>query len=667
MSILKSYTSASMRNTSTLLKRYSASAIAFITGSIADGQVVYENIDPDIFMDEPFEQHVDFNDDGQVDISFRVWQTSESTYSYYAGWSFFSRVLYVSAYNFDAVVGSAVFPDNFNIKKLQIGDEIDATNFWNDAESVGIDQFISSDNGYYGVMGGWISSDDFIGVRFQIAGETHYGWVRLAMDNFSLSADNFPQVCVLETGYELEANTPITIAPNAVDIAKNVTIRDVGESGTISDLQVSFDAAHDESAISEYRIFLHPGYTFPLETAAGLSSRSSEFYQSVTPGLAHYDVTLTSFKDLFGAVLHDNVYYTPIILSVPNGTGAPEYNISLPGNREDARIESAAYVNYVYGSQVDYSYTAADFKATFGIDYGLEFTDHYRVYILDNTEVTMEELLSLPDSYYMTVPEDGAFTHQVTFASDKLIYASSAPVLFHRYHFAVISMPDVTIASQPRMRLSNADYAYYVDYFNPEFPTIPTVQLIDTTETAADIQVECEKVDPENTIKFYKIFIVPDAEAEYFDADLAEPLMSENIGYKVYPNGNDLHIRLPENQLDIHQNTLIPSELYRIFVVLYTEHNYLITSVSQPSLPFKLEQARSIFPTIFAVGNEIQINLPTDLSLPFHILAMDGRLIYSGITAGQETKVTLSPVSTGLYIIQFPNTEIQSQSFFIKE
>lgn len=649
------------------MKRYSAAAMAFMATHAANSQVVYENIDPDIFMDAPFEHNVDFNDDGQIDITFRVWQTSASTYSYYEGWSFYSRVLYVSAYNFDAVVGSAVFPDNFNIKKLQIGDEIGAANFWNDAESVGIDQFISSDNGYYGAMGGWISSDDFIGVRFQIAGETHYGWVRLAMDNFSLSAYNFPQVCVLETGYALEANTPITIAPNAVDLAKNVTIRDVGESGTISDLQVSFDAAHDESAIAEYRIFLHPGYTFPLETVAGLSSRSSEFYQSVTPGLAHYDVTLTSFKDLFGTVLHDNVYYTPIILSVPNGTGAPEYNISLPGNREDARIESAAYVNYVYGSQVDYSYTAADFKATFGIEQDMEFTDHYRVYILDNPEVTMDELLALPESYYMQVPEIGADYHQLTFTSDKLIYPSSSPVLFHRYHFAVISMPDTTIATYPRMQLSDEDYTYYVDYFNPEFPNTPIVQLIDTTLTTADIQVECEKVDPENTIKYYKIYIVPDAEADTFDATLAETFMTASIGYKVYPNGNNLLIHLPENQLDIHYNTIIPSEYYRIFVVLYTEHNYLITSVSQPSQPFKLEQARAIFPSIFAVGNEIHINLSTDLPLPFQILSIDGRLIYSGITGGQETTVTLSPVSTALYIIHFPNTAIQSQSFFIKE
>lgn len=655
------------KKTHKALQRYSSAAVAFLCTHATEAQAVYENIDPDIFGGYEFVQAIDINDDGVDDITFRVWQTSYS-WSSTSDWSVYSIKVYVSAYNFDAVVGSADFPFEFNIKKLQLGDTIGSANLWNEADEVSIDNFFSTDDGYAHAMGGWIGSEDFIGVRFQIAGETHYGWIRLALDNFSLSPYSYPKLCILEKGYEMQPDTEISILPEAVDIAKNVTLQDIDETGTVADLEVAFDAALNESEIAEYRIFMHEGYSIPIETAEGLSARSSAYYQTVSPGALHYTVPITPFLDLSGATLQDSVYYTPIILSVPNGTGATQYNVSLPGNREDARIESAASLKYVYGTQVANTYTAADFKVTFGIYSGNQFTDHYEAFIVDTYAYDKAELLALPDDYHMDVMETGSMSYNVTFTPDKKIFNVDSPSIFGRYYFVVVSLPDTSIATNSKSLISSEDYEYYVDYFNPWFPLIPAVTLVDTTHTAGDIQVSCPHLDPENTIDHYSIYIVPAEDAALFNAETASGITSAERAYQVYPAGVDIRVTLQEGQTDIYGNSLIDSNAYVVFVGIETEGLYPRNSVSLASAPFTLNQPReTISSNIYTNGNELTIVLDTELPVHFHIASIDGRAVYNGTTQGFTTKITLEHLRTGIYVIQFPNTIIPAQKIFIKE
>lgn len=122
------------------------------------------------------------------------------------------------------------------------------------------------------------------------------------------------------------------------DPATNIVASDISDNGDGSDLQVTFDAAADESTVSEYRVIV-------MEQGLALvdwSAVPAQLYTVVTPdGSANYSVTLTSADQYLASAGGNSVAPQPIvedeamdvyIYSIADGTNATTNQIAGPSN-----------------------------------------------------------------------------------------------------------------------------------------------------------------------------------------------------------------------------------------------------------------------------------------------------------------------------------------------
>ncbi|MCS6991872.1 MAG: T9SS type A sorting domain-containing protein [Chitinophagales bacterium] len=170
------------------LKQYSAITAPLVAGaSLAQGQVVYTDLDPDVELQVGDEFALDLNNDGNIDFKFKVvtygtnwWRAGLAPYPYYTtNQNAFAG--YVNTIGGLLKIGYA--------SALEEGAVIDANNDW----KVINDLVFSYNNNLYfifaalastyggGAYGQWIGGvgDRYVGLRFSPDGtSTHYGWMR---------------------------------------------------------------------------------------------------------------------------------------------------------------------------------------------------------------------------------------------------------------------------------------------------------------------------------------------------------------------------------------------------------------------------------------------------------------------------------------------------------
>lgn len=199
------------------LKSYSALATAvFGTAAAADAQVVYTDVNPDqvltITNGSITDYAVDFNNDGNEDMAV-------ATYGYlynYAGTDYqLNYVFSFVANNTTAAmvaamqtVGSNSFPATTS---LTAGTVIGGSSTWLDTTAAGGTTYFTAAVGFGQTLVGTgnTGSDIYLGARFLIGTNTHYGWVRV-----NVPADA-SQATVKDYAYNSTANGPINAGQTA--------------------------------------------------------------------------------------------------------------------------------------------------------------------------------------------------------------------------------------------------------------------------------------------------------------------------------------------------------------------------------------------------------------------------------------------------------------------
>lgn len=153
------------------IKAYSMAAVAVMAAQPAVGSVQYTDIDPDTtYTGATGDYLLDLNNDGTDDfnLQFTVGTDSRSV-----------RILpSVGNEVLGSLAGSWFYPFALNIN-----DPIDATQTaWNGTANGGYltMAWIYTTGGSYGNWFG--ASDKYLGLRFSVGGNTHYGWCRLTID-----------------------------------------------------------------------------------------------------------------------------------------------------------------------------------------------------------------------------------------------------------------------------------------------------------------------------------------------------------------------------------------------------------------------------------------------------------------------------------------------------
>lgn len=203
------------------LKSYSALASAvFGTAAAADAQIVYTDVTPDVTLsvinDSLNSYDVDFDNAGTPDMAI-------ATYGYlynYGGTDYQLNYVYsFVAPNATAALvaametaGTSSFPATTS---LASGTAIGSSATWLDTTAAGGTFYFTSAYGFTQTLLGTANTgtDTYIGARFLIGANTHYGWVRI---NVAADASS---VVIKDYAYNATANGPIN-AGQTVGVAE---------------------------------------------------------------------------------------------------------------------------------------------------------------------------------------------------------------------------------------------------------------------------------------------------------------------------------------------------------------------------------------------------------------------------------------------------------------
>jgi hypothetical protein len=217
------------------LKSYSALAGSMLAaGTAAEAQVVYTDVNPDLTVSAGGSYNLDLNNDGIVDFSLA--QRSGTVYSYIQ----YDAVGILPEKSMNAV-------DTLGMEcahAVDAGFSVNSSLNWVDSSAMAL-QFpptasaLAVNTSGFGGFGNFTGMNGkFLPLRFNMAGDTYYGWVRLNVASDALS------FVVIDYAYK---NSPD--APSYTGLTTDVGISEAAMSGMAeifsnnSDITVKLDAA----------------------------------------------------------------------------------------------------------------------------------------------------------------------------------------------------------------------------------------------------------------------------------------------------------------------------------------------------------------------------------------------------------------------------------------
>lgn len=221
------------------LARFSAVAGAVLASSAVNSQIVYTNVDPDIIIDTASGQYnLDFNADAMIDVTLNVMNVMEFTSISTSTSAVYAGSLAVVTPGIGAGVVSIMLGSSSSsyVTAMNNGDLIGTAAVFGGSSmaALAVDITITSSSSSYQISNGAFLgvNDKFLGVKFLIGTNTHYGWARL---DVSANADT---IRLKDYAYNIAADSPIlagqTLGLDAISVENKVTIKTTLDNATIN-------------------------------------------------------------------------------------------------------------------------------------------------------------------------------------------------------------------------------------------------------------------------------------------------------------------------------------------------------------------------------------------------------------------------------------------------
>ena len=184
------------------LIKYSALSFAIAAIGDANGQVKYTDLNPDLGGSGQVDHFIDLDNDGTDDIRFRH------------GNSYSNNNLYAFNINGNSVMGLANYVGNrfyYYPFALDINDPISADATWQSHSSQMMEYQCYRSSQWCGGV-----TDKYIGLRFKIGSNIHYGWIRLDVD---ITTANWK---IRDYAYEQTQGISITAGAGILGLEDNV-------------------------------------------------------------------------------------------------------------------------------------------------------------------------------------------------------------------------------------------------------------------------------------------------------------------------------------------------------------------------------------------------------------------------------------------------------------
>lgn len=642
---------------------YSSSATAFLSITDANSQVIYHDIDPDMVLNEVFpggdaSYYLDFNDDGITDIQinghldFEAYVVGELiTFSY--------AIFTASIIQNYQVIKNPSYPSSYGADNLASGFSINSSDLWNDQDTIKLIYF----NQYYGSMpyDNWLSENQYLGVKFKIGAETHFGWVRLSISNYN-NDNGIPEITIQDYAYESTPVTPITIENPTAASAENLVITDETDLENAGDFKIKFNQAEDETTISAYRVFLYKYIWYdPPPSVELLESLPAERYLEIAPsGLFTYESNFpASMTDINGDLISIGYpyYYAAIILSVADGVIATQNNISVRSNLIISELTEVPGPISLTIDFTDDNCNISDFTVSFHKANDESHISEYRVFILndDHNSVSVVDPV-----FYQSVYPDGSDEYFVDIDAGKLIYEDTLPILFQNYYTEIMTIGDSIYTTIANFNSTRYDETYYggtegieVEYYCPHYDHTPVITFVDTTKTSADIRLQFSGPEKTSNLKEYRVFIIPEEDVSGFTISDAESVPLSNY-FKITGANNFIDINLPPELSDINGNSLMIDKRYSIIIGLVDKSAHAKISISNPSeiFSFLSDEGNLPLPYTYIFEDILYVISDNPNAFTLNIYNMAGEVVLSYEISTAITLIDLHEYSNGIYIIK---------------
>ncbi|MGL5890012.1 MAG: T9SS type A sorting domain-containing protein [Bacteroidia bacterium] len=224
------------------LKAYSALAGAVTaTAGALDAQIVYRDITPDFIVTDTTQYRLDMDLNGTIDFTFQTLDTTITAYAVPAQLAIANCELPPASGIAGYVYQTYPFVDT-----LATGDFIDVGSSWNPQYANYGAHLLGAYAIGFGAFGEWLAaSDKYMGARFVINSQIHYGWVRLSV---SANADT---ITVKDLAYNQNPNLGIG-AGLTVGVNENTPVSPVSVHTFDGALFVAFTQPPQEARVSMY-------------------------------------------------------------------------------------------------------------------------------------------------------------------------------------------------------------------------------------------------------------------------------------------------------------------------------------------------------------------------------------------------------------------------------
>jgi Secretion system C-terminal sorting domain len=242
------------------LKAYSALAGAITaTAGGLNAQIVYRDITPDFIVTDTTQYRLDMDLNGTIDFTFQTLDSTITAYSLPAQLALANCELPPASGIAGFVYQTYPFADT-----LALGDMIDVGSTWNPQYANGGAHVLGAYAIGFGAFGEWLNTTDkYMGARFVINSQIHYGWVRLGV---SADADS---IVVRDLAYNQNPNLGIG-AGLTVGVNEGAPVSPVSVHAFDGALFVAFTQTPQAARVSVYNA---TGQQVVLQELTDASSR----------------------------------------------------------------------------------------------------------------------------------------------------------------------------------------------------------------------------------------------------------------------------------------------------------------------------------------------------------------------------------------------------------
>ncbi|GGH68163.1 hypothetical protein GCM10008014_50360 [Paenibacillus silvae] len=369
-------------------------------------------------------------------------------------------------------------------------------------------------------------------------------------------------------------------------VVSNLSVADIGDNGNGSDLRVTFTRASNESNISHYRVFVVPASyagSFGLNAA-----NSSNYYTQVNKTGGNLTVSLQSgTRDTNGNLIVNGLAYRVFVLSV-NNNGNWSQNALSSYSAQITLTQNATVPapTSVAATDVSDNGNGSDLRVTFNKSSNETNVNHYRVFVVKNSDVSNFNLSSaLNNGYYTSRSKTGS---NQTFNLTNDARSTDGNLIANNIDYRVFVVA-VNNNSSQSSAISSASAVIRLTSTS----AVAAVSKVDVTVknqgqqagNASDVSVSFPKAANETGIAKYRLFIVPAEQVNGFTPNTATEIRYYTDLDKSSA-GNAFYLN--DGFRDINNKPLEIGKKYRIFIMSLSESTSRASSLSPASDEFSI-------------------------------------------------------------------------------